>query len=127
MLQMKYHIHQVIQGGIANKGSLSKTLNPGGSYTLTTGRYSSGTITANANQNSETYTATTRSASNNTTSWHLHCFVTLGTPSYSVSGGYLTVNIPEEVRPVSRLEPNSYSTSYGVGYNRTISAKFKIN
>ena len=43
-------------GGISNKGDLTKTINPGGSVSIAAGYYSGGKISANANQNSETYT-----------------------------------------------------------------------
>ena len=43
-------------GTIANRGNLTKTINPGGSVTLSAGYYSGGKITANPNQNSGTYT-----------------------------------------------------------------------
>ena len=45
-------------GGISNKGDLTKTINPGGSVNIPAGYYSGGKITANANQNSGTYTVT---------------------------------------------------------------------
>ena len=50
-------------GGISNKGDLTKTINPGGSVSIAAGYYSGGKITANANQNSGTYTPTSRSSS----------------------------------------------------------------
>ena len=46
-----------ITGTMTNRGAISQTINPGGSYTIPAGYHNgSGKVTANANQNSGTYT-----------------------------------------------------------------------
>lgn len=51
-------------GTMANRGSVNETINPGSSYTVPKGYHSGyGTVTAGANINTGTYTATSRGAS----------------------------------------------------------------
>jgi cell division septum initiation protein DivIVA len=51
-------------GSMVNRGSLIETINPGQSYTIPKGYHSGGgSVTANPNQNTGTYTPTTRGAS----------------------------------------------------------------
>ncbi len=51
-------------GTMTNQGAVSQTINPGGSYTIPAGYHNGcGKVTANPNQNSGTYTPTSRSAS----------------------------------------------------------------
>ena len=52
-----------ITGTMTNNGATGGTINPGGSYTIPAGYTSGGTVKANANQNSGTYTPTSRSSS----------------------------------------------------------------
>lgn len=53
-----------ITGNMPNKGAVTQTINPGGSYTIPAGYHNgSGKVTANPNQNSGTYKPTTRSTS----------------------------------------------------------------
>ena len=53
-----------ITGNMPNKGAVTQTINPGGSYTIPAGYHNgSGKVTANPNQNSGTYTPTSRSTS----------------------------------------------------------------
>ena len=53
-----------LTGNMTNNGAVSKTINPGGSYTIPAGYHNgSGKVTANPNQNSGTYKPTSRSTS----------------------------------------------------------------
>ena len=48
---------KLVTGTMVNNGKVTKTINPGGSYTIPAGYHNGqGTVTANANQNSGTYT-----------------------------------------------------------------------
>ena len=76
-------------GTMANRGSVSETINPGGSYTIPQGYHSgSGTVTANGNQNSGTYTPTTRSASIDMGENNTYRYVNTNSVPNSNSGTY---------------------------------------
>ena len=82
-------------GGISNKGNLTKTINPGESVSITAGYYSSGKITANANQNSGTYNVTSN-----------------GTKDMGVNNSYRYINVNVGEAATLLWQNNAYTSNF---------------
>ena len=89
---------------IANKGDLNKTINPGGSVDIAAGYYSGGKITANANQNSGTYTPSSHGTALDMGVNNTYRYVN-------------TTNVWNQAVAAADARVNTSSTNYQTGYN----------
>ena len=96
-------------GGIANKGSLTKTINPGGSVDIAAGYYSGGKIKANANQNSGTYTPSSHGTALDMGANNTYRYVN-------------TTNVWNQAVAAADARVNTSSTNYQSGYNNGYNA-----
>ena len=91
-------------GGISNKGDLTKTINPGGSVSIAAGYYSGGKITANANQNSGTYTPSAHGTALDMGVNNTYRYVN-------------TTNVWNQAVAAADARVNTASANYKAGYN----------
>ena len=89
-------------GGIANKGSLTKTINPGGSVDIAAGYYSGGKITANSNTG--TYTPSSHGTALDMGATNTYRYVN-------------TTNVWNQAVAAADARVNTSSTNYQSGYN----------
>ena len=91
-------------GGISNKGDLTKTINPGGSVSIAAGYYSGGKISANANQNSGTYTPSAHGTALDMGVNNTYRYVN-------------TTNVWNQAVAAADARTNTASANYKAGYN----------
>ena len=101
-------------GGISNKGDLTKTINPGGSVSIAAGYYSGGKITANANQNSGTYTPSAHGTALDMGVNNTYRYVN-------------TTNVWNQAVAAADGRVNTDSANYKAGYNAGVTASSTIN